>query len=152
MVSIWADWETAEGTGALGQPEPSACAPRASCPHLPALLRTGTSRGYFTWPDRPQRTCPQHALQTPVWPGPGGPAVPWAEHPGEHWFLRESPPVKIHVHGVFRRRAPLLTLAPAPAMQRQNSSWDSLVVSGILLQASTQLKHCPEMFAGKLLL
>lgn len=94
MVSIWADWETAEGTGALGQPEPSACAPRASCPHLPALLRTGTSRGFFTRPDCPQRTCPQQTLQTPVWPGPGGPALPWAEHPGEHWcFSPQGKPI-----------------------------------------------------------
>ena len=48
---------------------------------------------------------------------------------------------------VSRRRAPLLTLAPAPAMQRQKSSWDSLVASGILLQASTHLKRCLEMVA-----
>lgn len=48
---------------------------------------------------------------------------------------------------VVFRRCPLLTLATAPAMQRQKSGWESLVVSGILLQASAYLKHCLEMFA-----
>lgn len=37
------------------------------------------------------------------------------------------------------RGAPLLTLAPAAAVQRQNPSWDSLVWSVNLLPASTQL-------------
>lgn len=47
---------------------------------------------------------------------------------------------------VFRRRTPLLTLAPATTTQRQKSVWDSSVVSGILLQASTHLKCCFETF------
>lgn len=160
MVSIWADWGAAEGTGALGQPELGTRAPCASSPHLPALLRTGTS--IHSARLSPKDVPPTHTANTHLaWPRRTSTSL--AEHPGENsgpvWkqkqiasVLGERPSVKVCVHGVFRRRVPLLTLASAPAMQRQNSSWDFLVGSRILLQANTQLKHHPEIFAGKLLL
>lgn len=110
----------------------------------------------------PKDVPPTHTANTHLaWPRRTSTSL--AEHPGENsgpvWkqqqiasVLGERPSVKVCVHGVFRRRVPLLTLASALAMQRQNSSWDFLVGSKILLQANTQLKHHPEIFAGKLLL
>lgn len=62
-VGIWADWEAAEGTGALGQPELSTGAFCASSPHLPALLRTGTSRE-FSARLSPKDVPPTHTVNT----------------------------------------------------------------------------------------
>lgn len=88
-----------------------------SSPHLPALLRTGTSREFFTQPDCPQRTCPQHTLQTPIWPGPGGAALPclniqertqrpvWKQQQIASG-LGERPSVNVCVHGFSGEELP----------------------------------------------
>lgn len=79
----WGRLGSSRGYRSLGQPELSTCAP-CQLPSPPCTAENWHFQGFFTRPDHPQRMCPHHPQQTPIWPGPGGAVLPWAEHPEEH--------------------------------------------------------------------